>query len=82
MKKVIGIENISYTNKNGKQVQGIRLHITELLPAPHIGEKAYSEFISGAFPNEYHLGNILTVLYEPTMAGNYRCVGVLYEDKK
>lgn len=82
MGKVIGIELVSYTNKNGKLIMGTRLHMTQELLSPSIGEKCFSEFVSGRSASEFHLGEFQTVLYEPTGFGSYRCTGVLYLDKK
>ena len=31
MKELVGIERVDYTNKSGKQVQGVRIHVLSSL---------------------------------------------------
>lgn len=77
-KTIIGIEDISYTNKQGKKITGVRLYITEDIVQGGIGKKSTEVFISDAHSSEYKLGDIQTVLYEPYGNGKYfRAVGVI-----
>lgn len=82
MKEIIGIESVSYTNKNGKLINGVRIYIAEPMSPPHVGMKVKEEFISGQSLSDHHLGEVVAVLYEPTFVnGQYRCSGVLYKDQ-
>lgn len=81
-KRVIGVEPVSYTGKNGNPVRGVRIHIATELMSPSIGESVANEFISQADINDYHLGPVQAVLYEPGFGGRYRCTGVIYDDIK
>lgn len=77
-KAIVGIESVNYTNKKGAVVTGVRLHCIEIMTSPHIGHKAFDVYISSANVAEYHLGEYVTLLYEPGYNGQVRCNGVLY----
>lgn len=81
MSKVIGYEIVDYKNKDGKQVSGVRVHVASEIPSHEgSGFKAVTEFINGLSVNEVHLGEIITLLYEPNRVGGMRCTGILYKD--
>lgn len=77
MKELVGIERVDYTNKSGKQVRGVRIHVLSLLDFPHLGSRCDSYYISGGDVSNFHLGPIQAVLFEPGFGGNMQCVGVL-----
>lgn len=81
IQKVIGVEGVNYvSHKNNQPVVGVRLHLAiELSPSVGQGFMVKTEFISNASVADFHCGEILTVLYEPTQYGA-RCTGVLYKD--
>lgn len=80
-KKIVGIEPVKYVNKNGKQVTGVKLYILQDMPQEQgVGCKTSDCFISGANAYDYVLGEILTVIYEPTVGNNFRATGVIYKD--
>lgn len=81
-KSVVGVEDVSYINKDGKAVKGVRVYVATPLTSPHTGISVKDEFINGADVRDYPLGDILAVLYEPTFKGNYRCTGILYDNAK
>lgn len=81
-KRIIGIEPVSYVSKKTNlPVVGVRIYIATELAAPAIGVSVKDEFINGASMNDYYIGEIQAVLYEPGFGNQYRCVGVLYLDK-
>lgn len=81
VEKVIGIEDVNYTNKDQKKVIGVRLHIaSEMQASEGSGFRVYSEFLNGHRPDEFKIGEITAVLYQPTFGGQYKCTGVLYKD--
>lgn len=77
MKELVGIERLDYTNKNGKHVQGVRIHVVSPLSFPDIGSRCDSYYVSGADVSNFHLGPIQAVLFEPGFGNNMVCVGVL-----
>lgn len=81
MKQLVGVEKVAYTSKSGNQVSGVRIHVLSDLMPPHTGQSSSSEFISQGRIEDFPLGEIQTVLYEPLMNGRYRCTGVLYKSK-
>lgn len=80
-KEVVGIEVVNYTNKQGRQISGVRIHCIEPLPAPHLGSRTISEFITGQGISDFTLGEYSALLYEPGFGNTHRCVGVLYSNK-
>lgn len=81
-KELIGIELVSYTNKDGRQVTGTRLYISSPLVSPNQGCSVVAEFVNGVLPDQFRLGPVLAVLYEPTFNNSHRCVGVLFPEDK
>lgn len=80
-KKVIGVERVSYTNKDNQLVTGVRISVaTPLPPNSGTGYSVTSEFINGAVYEDYHCGPVVAVLYEPTPSGRARCTGVIYSE--
>lgn len=77
MKELVGIERVDYTNKMGKQVQGVRIHVLSPLPFPHLGSRCDSFYVPGGDVSNFHLGPIQAVLFEPGYGNNFNCVGVL-----
>lgn len=81
-KRIIGIEPVSYVSKKTNQpVTGVRIYIATDLVAPSVGVSVKDEFISGASMNDFYVGEVQAVLYEPGYGNQYRCTGVLYLDK-
>lgn len=80
MKKIVGVEPVSYTSKSGSLVTGVRIFIASDAVAPAVGITTSDAFISGGTMQEYHTGEVQAVLYEPTRGGYSRCVGVIYAD--
>lgn len=77
-KMIIGIEDASYTKKDGTFSVGVRIHYTEELPKPGIGMKAASEYIPNRRVTEFELGEFTAFLYEPYANGKYyRCTGLI-----
>lgn len=77
-KTIIGIEDASYTKKDGTFSVGVRIHYVEDLPAPGIGQKASSEYIPNHRVTEFNLGEFTAFLYEPYANGRYyRCTGLI-----
>lgn len=77
MKELVGIERVDYTNKSGKQVRGVRIHVLSPLPFPHLGSRCDSYYVSGGDVSCFHLGPIQAVLFEPGFGDRMNCVGVL-----
>lgn len=77
-KFVIGIEAVNYVNKKEQPVHGVRLHCVEALVSPHVGHRAFDVYISNGNIDEYHIGEYVTLLYEPGYNNQYKCTGVLY----
>lgn len=80
-KEVVGLESINYENRNGRHVEGVRIYCVEPLMAPHVGSRAFDVYVSGGHIPDYHLGPYVTLLYEPSYNGSFKCTGVLYENK-
>ena len=77
-KSIVGIEVVDYVAKSGSKVSGVRLYISkEITGGCGVGVSVTSEFLSGKSLNDFKLGPIQAVLYEPTFNGQYRCIGVL-----
>lgn len=81
VKQIVGIEVVNYTSKKGQQVSGVKLYCCEPLPSPHIGSRAFDVYISGGVVSNYHLGEYVTLIYEPGFSGTFKCTGVLYDNK-
>lgn len=77
MKELVGIERVDYTNKSGKQVMGVRIHVLTPLAPPHFGSRCDSYYVSGADTSRFQLGPIQAVLFEPGFGERMTCVGVL-----
>lgn len=77
MKELVGIERVDYTNKSGKQVQGVRIHVLSPLAFPHLGSRCDTFYVSGGDVSNFHLGPIQAVLFEPGFGSSMNCVGVL-----
>lgn len=77
MKELVGIERVDYTNKSGKQVRGVRIHVLSSLDFPHLGSRCDSYYVSGGDVSCFHLGPIQAVLFEPGFGDRMNCVGVL-----
>lgn len=80
--EVVGIEQVHYTNKEGRIIHGVRLFCLEPLPSPHIGSRSIENFINGADASDFRLGEYVTLLYEPGYGNRFICKGVLYKDSK
>lgn len=77
-KELIGVEIVSYqSKKNNQMVNGVRIHVLEDLSPPNIGKRTISEYVSEGRIEDFPLGPILTILYEPTFGNKHRCVGVI-----
>lgn len=80
---LVGAEEVAYTDKSGNPRHGVRIHVTEtfsLVPGgPVVGERANNYYIANADISDYPLGELMTVLFEPTLSGKARCTGVLYK---
>lgn len=81
-KEIVGIEKVNYSNKDGKVINGVKIYIATSLAPAGIGVSVKEEYLANRDISEFHLGEVLAVLYEPTYRNNYRCVGVLYADNK
>lgn len=78
MKSIVGVEPVSYVNKQGVPVSGVRIFVSSPAVPPAIGSVITESFISGGNMKDYPLGDVLAVLYEPTRSGYSRCTGVIY----
>lgn len=77
-KELVGIEDATYTKKDGTVAVGVRLHYTEELPEPGIGIKASNEYVPNRTVRDFSLGPFNAFLYEPYANGKfYRCTGII-----
>lgn len=77
-KELVGVEVVSYqSSKNNQMVNGVRIHVLEDLTAPNIGKRSISEYVANGQLNDFPLGPIAAILYEPTFGNRHRCVGVI-----
>ena len=58
--KVIGIRNIDFTDRNGKEVKGTKVFMT----APMTGENAVGEFCESVFFSDYILKRMGGLAFE------------------
>lgn len=78
--KVIGIEDVNYVNRDGRQVVGTRLYISDELLLPNVGVSCKDIFISQARSSEFKLGEISGILSVPNQFGTgSRYTGVIYK---
>lgn len=80
MKKLIGVENVSYTSsKTGQLVTGVRIFVTSDLTLPSTGVRCDEYFIPGRSVSEFPLGDIVAPTFEPGFVkGQMRCTGIIY----
>lgn len=77
-KVIVGIEDASYTKKDGSYSVGVRIHYEEDMVPPNIGKKAASEYIPNKRITDFELGEFTAFLYEPYANGKYyRCTGLI-----
>lgn len=79
MKRIVGVENVCYENKKGVRVQGVRLHVLSSMLSPNVGDSCNSYYVSDRSVADFPLGEIQTLLFEPTGYGDkMKCTGAIY----
>lgn len=77
-KYVVGISSFKFKDKQKRDRFAVHLYIATGIPDPGVGVSVDRVTIFDAVPEEFYLGKIRTVLYEPSYRGNFRCTGVIY----
>lgn len=83
MSKVIGIENVHFTGRDGNEVDGKRIHFTDPIDADRgVGEAADKVFLSAAklaaFDFAPAVGQVVNFLYD--RGGRVKAVAVVDDD--
>lgn len=76
-KVIVGIQDATFTGKDGSIVVGCRLHIVEPMPEVSGHLKVSEVYMPRHTPVEFQLGPIQAVLYEATRSGKAIAVGVI-----
>ena len=78
--EVVGFEAVNYTNRNGKHVEGYRLHLMHKAEAI-TGSVVQTVFYSlDNIPYEPIVGDRIELLYEPGFNGSAKLVTIKYAD--